>query len=95
VKPPFVNTNIEKLKESVAGINIWLKDVFEDLHQHPESGWQEYYTTGKIGSMLSEMAYPAKMEKPETHILHNPYFEEDQDCLLTGVLLQVVKPCIR
>lgn len=30
-----------------------------------------------------------KSDKPASHILHNPYFEVDQDCLEIGVLLQV------
>ena len=36
-------------------IERWVIDVRRDLHSHPELGFEEYYTSGRVKSLLNEM----------------------------------------
>lgn len=61
--------NSDSLKASVAGINSWLREVFEDFHKHPELGWQEHYTSSKICSLLTEMGISHEQGVPGTAVV--------------------------
>lgn len=64
-----MNYNRESLKQSVRNIKDWLSQIFEDLHKHPELGWQEKYTSTRICELLDEMDISFEKGKPGTAIV--------------------------
>ena len=64
-----MNFKVEELEQGVAAIHDWLLQVFEDLHKHPELGWQEYYTSSKICEELAELDIAYEKDKPGTAVV--------------------------
>ncbi len=83
INDDFVTNQVKEVAEQILG--------FENVSEMevPSLGVEDFsFYLQKVPGAFFNLGC-IKLDKPESNILHNPYFEVDQDCLEVGVMLQV------